>query len=94
VLACTVLEVTYVLKSPRTGYGWDCATIADAITAIAEDPALDVEHSNALRMAVAEYQVRSVDVHDCLLSAIAAERGTVVLSFDQDLRRLGHHESP
>jgi predicted nucleic-acid-binding protein len=94
VLAATVLEVAYVLESSRAGYGWPRDAVADAITAVIEDPALEVEHADALRTAVAEYRARSVDLHDCLLSAIAAERDTAVLSFDEDLRRMGHHEFP
>jgi predicted nucleic acid-binding protein len=43
---------------------------------------------------VTEYRARSVDLHDCLLNAVAAERDTAVLSFDEDLRRMGHHEFP
>jgi predicted nucleic-acid-binding protein len=53
-----------------------------------------VERADALRTAVTEYRARSVDLHDCLLNAVAAERDTAVLSFDEDLRRMGHHEFP
>jgi predicted nucleic-acid-binding protein len=94
VLAATVLEVAYVLERSSAGYGWLRDAVADAITAVIEDPALEVEHADALRMAVTTYRIRSVDLHDCLLSAIAAERDTAVLSFDEDLRRMGHHEFP
>jgi predicted nucleic-acid-binding protein len=94
VLAATVLEVAYVLESPRAGYGWPRDAVADAITAVTEDPALEVERADALRTAVTEYRARSVDLHDCLLNAVAAERDTAVLSFDEDLRRMGHHEFP
>ncbi|MGH2910052.1 MAG: PIN domain-containing protein [Solirubrobacteraceae bacterium] len=94
VLSATVLEVAYVLESARAGYGWDRGAVADSVEAIVDDPGLDVEHAGALRAAAASYRARSVDLHDCLLRALAKERGTKVLSFDDDLRRLGNHQRP
>ena len=94
VLSATVLEAAYVLESKRAGYGWDRDAVAAAVEAIVDDPAFDVEHASALRAAAASYKMRSVDLHDCLLSAIATDRGTTVLSFDDDLRRLGTGEQP
>lgn len=92
VLSATVLEVAYVLESARAGYGWDRDAVARAVEAIVNEPAFSVEHGEALRAAVAGYRERSIDLHDCLLSAIADQRGTRVLSFDDDLRRLGDCE--
>jgi predicted nucleic-acid-binding protein len=94
VLSATALEAACVLESKRAGYGWDRDTIAAAVEAIVDDPALDVEHAAALRAAAASYRDRSIDLHDCLLSAIATDHGTSVLSFDEDLRRLGTGEHP
>jgi len=94
VLAATVLEAAYVLESERAGYGWDRDAVASAVEAIVDDPAFDVEHADALRAASASYRARSIDLHDCLLSALAGERSTKVLSFDDDLRRLGNSEQP
>jgi predicted nucleic-acid-binding protein len=94
VLSATVLEAAYVLESERTGYGWDRDAVAGAIEAVAEDPAFEVEHAGALRAAAASYRARSLDLHDCLLSALASERDTKVLSFDDDIRRLGNAERP
>lgn len=94
VLSATVLEAAYVLESARAGYGWDRNAIAAAVEAIAEDPAFEVEHEAALRAAVASYRARTLDLHDCLISALANERSTKVLSFDDDLRRLGTGERP
>lgn len=94
VLSATVLEATYVLESKHAGYGWDRDAVAAAVEAIVDDPAFDIEHASALRAAAASYKMRSVDLHDCLLSAIATDRGTTVLSFDDDLRRLGTGEQP
>lgn len=94
VLAPTVLEVVYVLESTGAGYGWGREEVARAVQAILDEPAFDVEHEAALRQAVANYRDRSIDLHDCLLSAIALLRRTRVLSFDDDLRRLGGSERP
>ena len=93
-LAATVLEVAFVLESAAAGYGWDRAAVASAIDAIVDEPGFSVEHDTALRAAAATYRDRNVDLHDCLLDAIARERGTRVLSFDRDLRRLGTGERP
>jgi predicted nucleic-acid-binding protein len=94
VLSATVLEMAYVLESSRAGYGWDRDVVAQAVKAVIDEPAFDVEHSTALRHASTRHQARSIDLHDCFLSAIANERHTRVLSLDQDLRRLGNSEKP
>ena len=79
VLACTVIEVAHVLSSVNTGYARPRETVAKAVTTNGEDPGLDVEAA-ALRAAVESYRSRSVDLHNCLVSALAAGCGTVVLS--------------
>lgn len=94
VLAATVLEVAYVLESIRAGYGWDRDVIAHAVEAVVDDPAFAVEHGEALREAAASYRARAIDLHDCFISAIGKQRGERVLSFDDDLRRLGNIERP
>lgn len=94
VLAATVLEVAYVLESAAAGYGWDRQDVARAIDAIVNEPAFDVEHAEALATAAGTYRSKSIDLHDCLLAAVATQRGTRVLSFDADLRKLGVSEKP
>ena len=94
VLSATVLEVAYVLESEPAGYGWERVDVARAIEAVLDEPAFSVEHHHALRDATAVYRSRSIDLHDCLLSAIAAEQNDRVLSFDKDLRKLGNAEQP
>ena len=94
VLAPTCLRSGYALESARAGYGWDREAVGHAVQAILDEPAFDVEHHAELRQAVASYRARSIDLHDCLLSAIAVARRTRVLSFDDDLRRLGTSERP
>jgi len=51
VLLATVLEMVYVLESSRAGYGWDREVVAQAVQAVIDEPAFDVEHSTALRAA-------------------------------------------
>ena len=94
VLAATVLEVVSVLESVRAGYGWERDVIAHAVEAVLDDPAFAVEHEDALREAAVSYRARAIDLHDCFISAIAKQRGDHVLSFDDDLRRLGNIERP
>ncbi len=93
VLSATVLEVAYVLASAAAGYGWDRDDVAAAVTAITDEPAFEVEHASALRSAAETYRSRSIDLHDCFLAALAAERSTRVLSFDDNSRRLGIREA-
>ena len=94
VLAATVLEAAYVLASAAAGYGWDRDTVAAAVDAIVDEPAFEVEYATALRMAAETYRSRSIDLHDCFLAAVASERSTRVLSFDDDFRKLGVRETP
>jgi predicted nucleic-acid-binding protein len=94
VLSATVLEVVYVLESEPAGFGWGRDDVARAIEAVLDEPAFSVEHQHGLRDAMAVYRSRSIDLHDCLLSAIATERNDRVLSFDKDLRKLGNAEQP
>ena len=94
VLAATVLEVAYVLESSSAGFGWDRDDVARAVEAIVDEPAFEIEHGDALRAAAGRYRTRSIDLHDCLLDALAQERHTRVLSFDRDLHKLGHAEQP
>lgn len=94
VLSATVVEMAFVLRSARAGYGWDRQVIGDAVEAVLDEPAFAVEHGDALRRALRAFRGRSIDLHDCLLHAIAEERGVRVVSFDDDLQRLGTGESP
>ena len=83
-----------MLESVRAGYGWERHVIGQAIEAVIDEPAFELEHADALRRAVTSYKARSVDLHDCLLSAVANQHNTRVLSFDDDLRKLGTGEQP
>ena len=95
VLAATVLEAAFVLESAAGGgYGWERDAITRAIEAVVEEPAFHVEHGAALRAAAATYRTRAIDLHDCLVDAVARQSATRVLSFDRDLRRLGTGERP
>lgn len=94
VLSATMLEMAFVLHSPNAGYHWDKSDVVDALEAVLDDEAFAVEHSVAMKTAVSTYRTRSMDLHDCFLSALANERDIKVLSFDDDLRKLGNRELP
>jgi predicted nucleic-acid-binding protein len=94
VLSATVLQVSFVLASTRSGFGWERNAVADAIETILDEEAFEVEHAQALRASLVSYRARSIELLDCFLSAMANERGTKVLSFDDDLRKLGNREVP
>lgn len=94
VFAATVLELAFVLESVRTGYGWGREAVSAAVVAVADEPAFEVEHGDALKFAAASYRERKIDLHDCYLDALANQLGTRVLSFDGDLRKLGSGERP
>jgi predicted nucleic-acid-binding protein len=94
VFSATVLEAAYVLASRAAGYGWDRAAIAAAVSAVTEEPAFDVEHATALRLAAATHRERSIDLHDCFVAALAGDRATRVLSFEDDFRPWAYASSP
>jgi len=94
VLSATVLEVAFVLESSNAGFGWTREDVARAVEAIIDEPAFEVEHPGALRAAAGQYRRRSIDLHDCLIDAVAQQRHTHALSFDRDLHKLGHAERP
>lgn len=94
VFAATVLELAFVLESVRAGYGWNREAVASAVQAVADEPAFEVEHADALKFAASSYRERKVDLNDCYLDALANQFGTRVLSFDGDLRKLRSGERP
>lgn len=94
VLSATVLEAAYVLASAAAGFGWSRDAVAGAVEAVADEPGFEVEHASALRSAALTHRARAIDLHDCFLSALAVERSSRVLSFDDDFRRLGTRELP
>ena len=82
-----VLETVWVMESR---YGADAATVSDILGDLLLAPTLEVQDAAAVRAAVLRYRRGGVDLHDCLIVALAAARKARVLSFDaKAAKRLG-----
>ena len=82
-----VLETVWVMESR---YGADASTIGDILDDLLAAPTLEVQEAACVRDAVQRYRQGGVDLHDCLIVALAAARKARVLTFDaQAARRLG-----
>ena len=82
-----VLETVWVMESR---YGADASTIGDILDDLLAAPTLEVQEAACVRDAVQRYRQEGVDLHDCLIVALAAARKARVLTFDaQAARRLG-----
>lgn len=82
-----LLETVWVMESR---YGADAATVAGIVADLLDTAALEVQDAPAVRDAVTRYAQGSVDLHDCLIVALAAQRKARVVTFDaKAARRLG-----
>ncbi len=82
-----LLETIWVMESR---YGADAATVASIVADLLDTAALEVQDAAAVRDAITHYARGGVDVHDCLIVALAAQRKARVLTFDaKAARRLG-----
>jgi len=82
-----LLETVWVMESR---YGADAAMVADILGDLLKAPTLEVQDSAAVREAVRRYSQGGVDLHDCLIVALAAARKARVLTFDaKAAKRLG-----
>ena len=82
-----LLETVWVMESR---YGADAATVAAILDDLLQAPTLEVQDAGAVRDAIRRYREGGVDLHDCLIVALAASRGAHVLTFDaKAARRLG-----
>ena len=93
ILPSTVLELVYVLESKKLGYGWPANKIAEAVTALVEEPATNV-HEEVISLAAGLYLKHHCDFHDCYLAAFAKRKHAKVLSFESDLQKLGVGAKP
>lgn len=83
----TLLETVWVMESR---YGADTAQVADILVDLLDSAALEVQDAGAVRAAVQRYRDGNVDLHDCLIVALAEQRGARVVTFDaKAARRLG-----
>jgi predicted nucleic-acid-binding protein len=71
-------------------YQADAATVAGILEDLLQAPSLEVQDGAAVRDAVKSYRQGGVDLHDCLIVALAAGRKAKVLTFDaKAAKRLG-----
>jgi predicted nucleic-acid-binding protein len=83
----TLLETVWVMESR---YGADAALVAGILSDLLETAALEVQDAPAVRAALLLYRGGGVDLHDCLIVSLAAERKARVVTFDaKAARRLG-----
>jgi predicted nucleic-acid-binding protein len=82
-----LLETVWVMESR---YGADAATVHAILTDLLDTAAFEVQEAQAVRAAAALYARGGVDLHDCLIVALAAQRHATVVSFDtRAAKRLG-----
>lgn len=82
----TLLETVWVLESR---YGVERPTLCDLLDDLVSTASLEVQEASAVRQAVGLYRKGKVDIHDALISTLAAARSAQVVTFDtQAARRL------
>ncbi len=82
-----VLETVWVMESR---YDADTATVGDILDDLLQTPTLEVQDAAAVHKAVQRYRQRGVELHDCLIVALAAARKARVPTFDaKAAKRLG-----
>lgn len=82
-----LLETVWVMESR---YGADAAQVADIVADLLETASLEVQEAGAVRHALQRYRTGDVDLHDCLIVALAAQRKARVVTFDaKAANRLG-----
>jgi len=82
-----MLETVWVMESR---YDASAAEVSDILDDLLQAPTLEVQDAAAVRDAVQRYRKGGVDLHDCLIVALAAARKARVLTFDaKAAKRLG-----
>lgn len=82
-----LLETVWVMESR---YAADAQTIADITQDLLQASTLQVQDSAAVGQAITRYRQGGVDLHDCLITSLAAQRGAEVVTFDaRAAKRLG-----
>ncbi len=83
----TLLETVWVMESR---YAADAAVVTDILADLLDTAAFEVQEAPAVRTAFARYVRGGVDLHECLIVALAQQRKATVLTFDSKAaRRLG-----
>ena len=82
-----VLETVWVMESR---YDADATMVSDILDDLLQVPTLEVQEASAVRDAVQRSRQGGVDLHDCLIVALASVRNARVLTFDaKAAKRLG-----
>ena len=82
-----LLETVWVMESV---YGADAATVAAILTDLLDTASLEVQDASVVADAVERYADGGVDLHDCLIVSLAAQRKARVMTFDaKAAKRLG-----
>ena len=83
----TLLETVWVMES---NFGADAATVQAILADVLDTAVFNVQEAPAVRTALMRYADGDVDLHDCLIVALAAKRKAAVLTFDKKAaKRLG-----
>jgi predicted nucleic-acid-binding protein len=83
----TLLETVWVMQSR---YNADADLVAGILADLLDAPTLEVQDAPAVRAALALYRPGGVDLHDCLIVALAEQRKARVVTFDaKAAKRLG-----
>ena len=83
----TLIETVWVMESR---YGADTASVAGILDDLVDASSLQLQDAPAVKAASQRYAQGGVDLHDCLIVSLAAERKASVVSFDaKAAKRLG-----
>lgn len=83
----TLLETVWVMESR---YGATAEAVAGIVADLLDTPTLEVQDAPAVRHAMQLYGRGGVDLHDCLIVALAEGRKARVVTFDvKAARKLG-----
>lgn len=74
-----LLETVWVMESR---YQAGTALVADILADLLDAPTLEVQDAPAVRAALLRYRKGGVDLHDCLIVALAEARKARVMTFD------------
>jgi predicted nucleic-acid-binding protein len=83
----TLLETVWVMESR---YDADAEAVHGILADLLDTAALEVQEASAVRSALSRYARGDVDLHDCLIVALAEQRKAKVVTFDaKAAKRLG-----
>ena len=81
------METAWVMQSC---YDADEATVVDILGDLLDTTSIEVQDAPAVRRAFLLFSAGKVDLHDCLIVALAQQRNARVVTFDaKAARRLG-----